>query len=203
MITPINNIGNKTFVSNLSNKKYDKQPMARQLKSDSVSFTSQSAFINKSLLNMLNKLDKDAPVLGFKGDGKWLLPNLSKGVGKKYNLYMADGSQLSYHKSDWGDNVLFSFKQHKIDEKIPSKIKLKDVDDHLEFKKLQRTKANDVIAFRVNTKDATRYGQTYKAGEVTKIVKDEEGSIIEFAELSKDEFGKIHKLLEKYLPYFF
>ena len=152
MIQPIsqNNI-------NFSYKKINNgvnQLNAVRLSNDNVSFTSQSQFVSAPVLKMLQQLDVEQPVLGFKGNGKWLLPNLLKVAGQRFNLYMPDGSQLTYQKGAWNDNVLFTLKLNKINEKVSSKIKLRDVDEHLEHKKLRKTKSDKILMFRVNTKDS-------------------------------------------------
>lgn len=202
MIRPIS--GSNFNSSNISNIKRSNRIEVKEGMKDRVSFTSNAHFASESVLKMLQRLDAEPPVLGFKGDGKWLLPNLlMKTPGQKYNLYMPDGTQLSYLKSAWNDNVLFSLKQNKFDEKTNSKIKLTEVDEHLEHIKLRKTKTNNVLSFRVNTKDSTHGGVSYKAGEMSKILRDSENSISEYTSLTDDEAKKINTLLEKYLPYFF
>jgi len=176
---------------------------AVRLSNDNVSFTSQSQFVSAPVLKMLQQLDVEQPVLGFKGNGKWLLPNLLKVAGQRFNLYMPDGSQLTYQKGAWNDNVLFTLKLNKINEKVSSKIKLRDVDEHLEHKKLRKTKSDKILMFRVNTKDSVHGKYAYKAGEISKIIKDSDGAILEYVGLTSEEAKRINSLLEKHLPDFF
>lgn len=201
MISKINTPLISTF--NYSIDKKSKVQSNPSLNMDRVSFMGNSRMVSKPVFEMLQRLHTEAPIVGFKGDGKWLLPNLLSAAGQKFNLYSSDGAQLSYQKGGWDDNVIFTFKRNKLHEKTFSKIKLREVDEHLEFKKLIRTKAEDVVAFRVNVKDSVRGGITNKAGEVSKIIKNSDGSIKEFTKVSDEELKKINTLLENQLPYFF
>ena len=202
MLLPVNNI-KTSYVNDFSHINNRENVKLKPSVSDLVSFTSKDGFVSEKVLKMLQKLNEESPVIGFKGDGKWLLPNLLKTVGRRYNLYLPDGTQLTYHKIDWGDCVLFRLKEYIVDEKVPSKIKLLEKDEHLEFKRIQKNKTNGLMSFRVNTKNANHWGFNYQEGKITKLIKNKDGSTIEDEQLSKEETAKINEILEKYLPDFF
>lgn len=170
---------------------------------DTISFKGKTRTVEKNVLEMLQDLEKSTPVIGFKGDGIWVLPNLKKIAGQKFNLYLPDGRQISYQKGQAKDNVIFTLKTSAGKEKTKSKIKLPERDSGLESKRLIKTKEEKILTFRVNTKDAKPRLGDYKAGEISKIETNPDGTLSETTKISDKEFKQINEVLDKYLKKFF
>ena len=89
MLLPVNNL-KTSYVNDFSRVNNRENVKLKPSVSDLVSFTSKDGFVSEKALNMLQKLNEEAPVIGFKGDGKWLLPNIMRSIGKRFNLYLPD-----------------------------------------------------------------------------------------------------------------
>ena len=175
------------------------------INADTVSFTGGKGikYVEEGILNMLQLLEKEPPVIGFKGDGKWLLPNLRHGAGKRFNLYMPNGEQLSYQRGSFNDNVVFTLKRNGGEGNAVSKINIPGQDENLESKRLLKKKMDNILTFRVSTQDSKYSYNQFKAGQIDKLVANSDGSFSEVSALSDAEYSQIHKILKENLPDFF
>lgn len=175
-----------------------------EAKQDSIAFKGNKKFVSKDVLAMVKRFETETPVLGFKGDGKWVLPNLIRyKEGKRFSLYLPDGKQISMQRGQANDNVVFSIKSNKIGEKTYSKIKIPFIDEHNECVKLKKTKTDNVLSFRVNTKDAIPGHGDFKEGQIDKITKNADGSYSDTSNVSEKEHKQIMDTLMTYLPDFY
>ncbi len=205
MISSIGKIipNNRVNLSKTENKINTQNSDTNSVFQDTVSFKSKTRIVQSDILKLLQDLEKTSPVIGFKGDGIWVLPNLRTTVGRRFNLYLPDGKQISYQKGQAKDNVIFSLKTSLGEEKTQSKIKLPERDEYLENKRLVKTKTDHVLTFRVNTKDSKILNNEYNAGEISKIYLNSDGTLSETYEIDEEEFQKINEVLNKYLKKFF
>lgn len=202
MIQNISNFrtANANYNANLKKSNNVNYVRTNTLNADTVSFTGGKGikFVDDCVMQMLTRLEKEQPVIGFKGDGKWLLPNLSKSAGQKFNLYMQNGEQLSFQRGAFKNNIVFSLKKNSPTGKDISKINLPLQDIHSETQKLLKTKMDKVLSFRITTKDTNPVIGDYKSGQITKLERGED-----IAELTQAEADRINDILKNLLPNFF
>lgn len=193
------------FNTNLKMQSQSASLLNNSMKADTVSFTGNKAvrFVEEGVLAMLKQLEKEQPVIGFKGNGKWLLPNLRYNAGERFNLYLPTGEQLSYHRGCYNDCANFSLKKNIIGETTLSRVNLPNKAVNNESSKLLKTPADKVLVFRVNTADARQGHGDFKAGQIEKLSVADDGSIEEISNLSETEFNRINNLLKECLPNFF
>ena len=205
MINSINkiNLNNKVNFSTIEKKRNTQSSNINSIPKDTVSFKGKTRIVESDILKLIQKLEKNSPVIGFKGDGIWVLPNLRTIAGERFNLYLPDGKQISYQKGQAKDNVIFSLKTNFGQEKTQSKIKLPERDECQKNKKLVKTKTDHVLTFRINTKDSNKLNNQYNAGEISKIYVNSDGTLSETYDINDDEFQKINEVLNKYLKKFF
>lgn len=204
----INNIGriipnNRGNFSVIEKKINTQNSNTNSISKDTVSFKGKIRTVQSDVLKLLQDLQESSPVIGFKGDGVWVLPNLRTIAGQRFNLYLPDGKQISYQKGQAKDNVIFSLKTNLGQGKTKSKIKLPERDECFEYKRLVKTKTDHVLTFRINTKDSNTLNNKYNAGEISKIYVNPDGTLSETYEISDAEFHKINEFLSKYLKKFF
>lgn len=204
----INNIGriipnNRGNFSVIEKKINTQNSNTNSISKDTVSFKGKIRTVQSDVLKLLQDLQESSPVIGFKGDGVWVLPNLRTIAGQRFNLYLPDGKQISYKKGQAKDNVIFSLKTNLGQGKTKSKIKLPERDECFEYKRLVKTKTDHVLTFRINTKDSNTLNNKYNAGEISKIYVNPDGTLSETYEISDAEFHKINEFLSKYLKKFF
>ncbi len=120
---------------------------------------------------------------------------------QRFNLYMPDGKQLSYHKGMNNDFVVFSLKKNCSNEKTLSHVRLPFNNKHNESEKLMKTRNDKVLMFRINLKD-DKYGQ-FKKGQVEKLINKGNGNFEESQLFSQSEIKEINRILKDYLPSFF
>ena len=128
----INNIGriipnNRGNFSVIEKKINTQNSNTNSISKDTVSFKGKIRTVQSDVLKLLQDLQESSPVIGFKGDGVWVLPNLRTIAGQRFNLYLPDGKQISYQKGQAKDNVIFSLKTNLGQGKTKSKIKLPGV----------------------------------------------------------------------------
>ena len=186
-----------------NNRNLNKNNSIKTISQDSVSFKGKAKFVDNDVLTLVKKLEKSQPIIGFKGDGIWVLPNLRQMVGQRFNMYLPDGKQISYQKGVGKNNVIFSLKTNTTKEISSSKIKLPEKDINNDYKKLLKTKSEHFMTFRVNTKDAKPYQGDFKEGQIDKIIMNPDKSYSETTQVSDKEHKEINDILRKYLPSFF
>ena len=171
---------------------------------DSVSFTSTKSeqYVDADVFRNLKKLSIENPVIGFKGDGMWLLPNLNHTPGRKFTLYMPNGEQLSCHKNDSNNFILFSLKNNIVSEKGVSKV-IVNTDANAEATALTKTKNEQVLKFRVYLQEEPKFGETHQMGQIEKIKEVDFDNTEEVDLLTTKERDEINSILKKSLPYFF
>lgn len=201
MIQSIKNFTNYNVTNSLNQAKnnYHKN----DLKTDTISFKGSPKYLKSDVLSLVKKLEDNQPIIGFKGDGKWVLPNLRHAAGQRFNLYLPDGKQLSYQKGATKNNIVFSLKTNANKEIASSKIKLPEHDERKESKRLVKTKSEHVLTFRVSTKDAKPYEGDFKEGQIDIITSNKDGTYSESSNITYKEYNKINEFLREYLPNFF
>ncbi len=170
---------------------------------DSINFKGTTRILDKNTLELVKKLEKETPIIGFKGDGKWVLPNLRHIAGERFNLYLPDGRQISYQKSTTNDGIIFSLKTSLKNETTKSKISLAERDEHQENKRLLKTKSNNVLTFRISTKDGLPHKGDFKEGQIDIIKTNPDGTYSETSNITDNQYKKINEILNEFLPIFF
>lgn len=192
----------QTFAVNNTNLRKSNHASLMSVGNDSVSFKANPKFVDKAVLENVKKFEKNGAVIGYKGKGQWVLPNLLHTPGAKFNLYLANGKQISAQKGSRKGHVIFSVKRNSPKELSDSKIALTHTMADGEQAKLTKTKTDHILTFRVNTKDATS-GTDYKAGQIEKLIPQGHGAYKEVTNITEKEHKQINGILKRYLSSFF